>query len=78
MKHFQLTQLIPNVLNPWFQEEEGGVEVSEDFEGKLQDEGKGEGEDEDEEEKEEDDEDTGQEMGETGEEAECLDKQVTD
>jgi hypothetical protein len=52
------------------------VEVSEDFEGKLQDREPAEGEGSDQDEKEEDDDDTGQQIGETGEEAECLDKQV--
>jgi hypothetical protein len=58
-------------------QEEEGVEVSEDFEGKLQDEApKDEDGQNEEEEKEEDDDNTGQEMGETGQEAESLDKQV--
>lgn len=53
--------------------------MSEDFEGKLQDEGKKEGEegDEDENDKDkDDDDDAGQEMGDTGAEAEALDKEV--
>jgi hypothetical protein len=60
------------------QEEENGVEVSEDFEGKLQDEGKKEGEDgdDDDNDKDKDDDDAGQEMGDTGAEAEALDKEV--
>jgi len=52
--------------------------MSEDFEGKLQDEGKKEGEgSDDDEDKDKDDEDAGEQMGDTGAEAEALDKEVT-
>ncbi|CAB3367536.1 Hypothetical predicted protein [Cloeon dipterum] len=58
-------------------EEDNGVDVSDDFEGKLQDVGKNkEGEDDDGSGDEEGDEDVDKQMGETGEETENLDKEV--
>ncbi|XP_059478111.1 midasin [Neocloeon triangulifer] len=58
-------------------EEENGVEVSDDFEGKLQDEAKNkEGGDDEDEGENEGDEDADKQMGETGEDTENLDKEV--
>jgi len=59
------------------QEEEKGIEMSADFEGKVQDMEKKEGEEGNSDEEDDDDEEPDKEMGETDAGAERLDQQVS-